>query len=227
MADLLQYHPKQNLRILVFALNDFSLVKEFETDAGNMVHFGNAWQELNDNNDDTIVMDAMYIDNFDANETLKDVFNQEHAGGGEYRRYHLNMSNSKVSYTKLTDNLSEFPTYNRKFTGNKTQYGYSAVSFDNGADTFFNAIQRVSEDKASNQLRVLPKGLYGSEPLFINTGDKEEQGYILELVYNGIIHKSELHILDPMDLERAYAVIKMDHHIPHQFHGNFVGKVFV
>ena len=226
MADLLTYHPQQPMRMLVFSLHDFSLVRELSTEAGNLVHLGNAWQTSNAEQQPCILMDAMYLDNFDANETIKDVYRQQHAGGGEYRRYCLNMDTLEVSFSKLSEHLSEFPTYNRHFTGIKSELGFSAVSFANGADTFFNAIQRI--DPQGNQLKVLPKGYYGSEPLFVATNAlNERQGYVLELVYNAHAHQSELHILNPMDLEQAYAVIKLSHHIPHQFHGNFVATVFV
>jgi len=57
-------------------------------------------------------------------------------------------------------------------------------------------------------------------------GDSEDDGYVLEVVYNGFDHISELLILDAKRLSDCRAKLTLRHHLPHQFHGLFVAETF-
>ena len=91
----------------------------------------------------------------------------------------------------------------------------------------FNAIQRLTQD-GDAKLLTLPPGLYGSEPMFAPRAEAraEGDGDVLEVVYDGYKHRSELQILDAESFEPR-AVLALKHHVPHQFHGHFTSDVFV
>jgi len=221
LADQASYNPNRPMKILIVSLDDFSKVCEVETEPGATIHFGNAWQT-----GDELFVDVMVQDNFDANDMLRDVFNSEKFGGGEYRRYQIDLNRKTAVHSKVCDTESEFPTFDTRYTGLLNRQTYSAVSVDNGHNSFFNGIQRVSHDGEVELLELSP-GYFGSEPLFApGSGSRDEgDGYILELVYNAHAHRSELVILSGNSLHTEVARLILKHHIPHQFHGFFATEV--
>ena len=223
ISDQIKFDPAIPLKVIVVDLDNFEIVKTFESDPGAMIHFGNSFQE-----GDEIIVDGMFADNFEANNTLNDVFNPDNRfGGGQYLRYRLNMVTGTLTSEKVTEVESEFPTFNNDFLGKRNEVNYTACSVDNGADSFFNAIQRITFD-GDAQLITLPPGYYGSEPMFAPATDatSEGDGYVLEVVYNAYDHMSELQIYPANDLNNQVCNLKLKHHVPHQFHGFFSRDVF-
>ncbi len=69
---------------------------------------------------------------------------------------------------------------------------------------------------------------YGSEPLFapVKNSQREDDGYILEVVYDGFEHMSELQVYRADNITDQVGKLKLKHPIPHQFHGYFTPEVF-
>ncbi len=224
ISDQIKFDGSIPLKAVVVDLETFETVKTFETTPGSVIHFGNAFDQ-----GDEIIVDGMFTDNFEANDTLGDVFNPEgRFGGGQYVRFIMNIKNGTIRQEKITEVESEFPTFNPTQAGKKHGVTYTATSIYNGANSFFNGIQRVSYDGES-QLATLPPGYYGSEPMFAASDNPqaEDDGYILEVAYNGFTHKSELQIFRADNLDDMVCNLKLKHHVPHQFHGHFTHDVFI
>lgn len=142
ISDQVNFDSSIAMKILVLDLEDFSLVRSFETDPGAIIHFGNAFES-----GDELIVDGMYQDNFEANETLSDVFNPEgRFGGGYYQRYTMNLKTGDLRSERVVETESEFPTINPRVAGQRHQFTYTACSIDNGADSFFNGIAKVDFD---------------------------------------------------------------------------------
>jgi all-trans-8'-apo-beta-carotenal 15,15'-oxygenase len=219
ISDLVGFDDGLPMKVVVVDLETLNVVRQFETDAGAIIHFGNAFEE-----GDEIVVDGMFAGEFEANGTLSDVFNPDAKfGGGTYNRYRLNMKTGTLSAERVTEVESEFPTFNPRYAGKRQAYTYTACSIPNGADSFFNGFQKIDYEGNSN-LVALPPGCYGSEPIFApRDGAKaEDDGYLLEVVYNGHEHRSELHIVRAEDPTDQVSRLHLRHHLPHQFHGIFV-----
>ncbi len=224
ISDNIAFDGAQPMRIVVVDLDTFAVVREFETAPGAIIHFGNAFES-----GDEIIVDGMFADSFEANATLKDVFNPSgRFGGGAYHRYTLNLATGQLGCESISDRESEFPTFNPSVVGQRHEACYTACSIDNGANSFFNAFQKVSYDGAST-LVTLPLGQYGSEPLFAAARDaqREDDGYVLEVVYDAFDHLSELQIFRAQDVTYRVCTLRLRHHVPHQFHGHFTPEVFV
>jgi all-trans-8'-apo-beta-carotenal 15,15'-oxygenase len=222
ISDRIGFDHGLPMKVVVVDLDTFETVREFETDPGAIIHFGNAFEE-----GDEVIVDGMYAGDFDANQTLGDVFNPDgRFGGGTYNRYRLNLKSGAVACERLVDVESEFPTFNPLVAGRKHEACYTACSVDNGANSFFNGIQKVSFEGEST-LVTLPPGYYGSEPMFAPATDakKEDDGYVLEVVYNAFEHRSELQILRADDVTEMVGRLHLTHHLPHQFHGFFSTEV--
>ena len=223
ISDGINYDPSINMQILVVDLDTLEVAQQFETEHGAIIHTGNAYQK-----GDEIVVDGMFQQGFEANKTLVDVFNPKgRFGGGFFNRYFLNMASGQLRTERVCDVECEFPTFNTRLTGQPSSVCYTACSIDNGANGFFNAIQRVDDTNANNVLTLTP-GYYGSEPLFVPaTGStREDDGYLLEVVYNAYEHKSELQILRADNINDMVCRLPLHHHLPHQFHGYFTPEVF-
>ncbi len=224
IADNVQFDETVPMQVVVVDLDTLTEVKRFETDPGAIIHFGNAFEE-----GDEVIVDGMFADNFEANSTLTDVFNPDgRFNGGQYYRYHMNMVTGDLRAEKVTEVESEFPTFNTSYGGSRNAVNYTACSVDNGANSFFNAIQRITFDGDATVV-TLPPGYYGSEPLFAPKVDakKEDDGYLLEVVYNGFDHISELQIYRADDVQDRVCSMRLNHHVPHQFHGFFTPQVFM
>ena len=223
ISDQVTFDESIPMQIVVVDLDTLTEVKRFETDPGAIIHFGNAFEE-----GDELIIDGMFQDNFGANETLQDVFNPDgRFGGGWYMRYFLNMKTGELKSEQVMETECEFPTFNTAFTGSRNEVTYTACSVDNGANSFFNGISRVTRDGDATVV-ALPPGCYGSEPVFVPkiNATKEDDGYLMEVVYNGFEHKSELQIYRADDVNDQVCSLKLKHHVPHQFHGFYTPEVF-
>lgn len=223
IADQVKFDPSVPMEVVVCDLDTLQEVRRFQAPPGAIIHFGNAFER-----GDEIVVDGMFAGDFEANETLRDVFNPDgRFGGGTYMRYFLGMADGRMRSERVCETESEFPTFNTSYTGRQHQVCYTACSVDNGANSFFNAIQRVDFDGEAT-LVVLPPGYYGSEPLFAPArgATREDDGYLLEVVYNAFEHLSELQIYRADDVTDQVCCLKLKHHVPHQFHGFFTPEVF-
>lgn len=222
ISDQVTFDESIAMQIVVVDLDTLTEVRRFETDPGAIIHFGNAFED-----GDEIVIDGMYQENFEANETLSDIFNPDgRFGGGFYRRYHLNMKTGALRSEQVTDTESEFPTFNTQFAGTRHSVTYTACSVNNGANSFFNAISRITFD-GDTEVVTLPPGHYGSEPLFVPPKDakQEDDGYLMEVVYDGFNHLSELQIYRADDITDKVCTLKLKHHLPHQFHGFYAPEL--
>jgi carotenoid cleavage dioxygenase-like enzyme len=175
-----------------------------------------------------IVLDAMHSDNFEANESLSDIFNAKRLRGGEFRRYRIDMAKGSLSYEVMSPTNSEFPTFNLARACVRHEATYSACSVENGNDSFFNGIQRVGFD-GEIQLNTLDPGSFGSEPLFAPSkgSDSDDDGYLLEVVYDAHEHSSSLMVFPARDISEPVAILRLRHHLPHQFHGFWHDKVLL
>jgi len=223
ISDQVTFDPQIPMQVVVVDLDTLEEVKRFQTDPGAMIHFGNAFDR-----GDEIVIDGMYASDFEANDTLTDVFNPDgRFNGGTYYRYTLNMATGKLAAEPVCAVESEFPTFNTAYTGKQHGVTYTACSINNGANSFFNAIQRITYD-GDGEVVELPKGTYGSEPLFApaQNAKAEDDGYVLEVVYDGWTHKSELQVYRADNIHEHCCTLRLKHHIPHQFHGHFTTELF-
>jgi all-trans-8'-apo-beta-carotenal 15,15'-oxygenase len=223
MADSVRFDPLAAMQVIVVDLHTFEVVLRSQTQAGAAVHFGNAWEDQQ-----AFHVDAMFIDNFDANEQLKNMWGAERIGGGEFLRYRIEKASGLVSAQVACAVECEFPHWDSRKTGVEHSVTYAAAVIPNGDDSFFNAIIKVRAGSGNIQLQKLPAGYFSSEPVFAPrpSGDAEDDGVLLSVVYNANSQLSELWLLDAADISQVLAKVLLPHHIPHQFHGFFTPQLF-
>ncbi|MDG2029357.1 MAG: carotenoid oxygenase family protein [Acidimicrobiales bacterium] len=223
IAEGVDFDENQPMQIALVDLDTMQEVRRIETEPGAIVHFGNAYEE-----GDEVVVDAMWADQFEANEALSDIFNAEALKGGEWRRYRINAATGALSFEVLSDVNSEFPSFDQRQACRPHELTFAAASVENGSDSFFNGFHRANSN-GDIQLHTLEPGFYGSEPLYAPSteSEREEDGYILEVVYDGFAHRSSLVIFRAADISEPIASLPLRHHLPHQFHGFWNNEVLL
>ncbi len=158
---------------------------------------------------------------------MKDIWNADGLGGGRYLRYTIEKSSGAVSTKQLCDVECEFPQWDNRKTGSRHQLAYVAA-VKPGDDSFFNAVMKVNVESGNTQLMKFPAGYFASEPMFVSRpgGEAEDDGVLLDVVYNAHSEKSELRVLDAANISHVMAKVILPHHIPHQFHGFFTPELF-
>ena len=104
----------------------------------------------------------------------------------------------------------------------------NSTNFESNALDILSLINKSFNSLINLIFSLLVKSFKVTEPLFVPAVDarQEDDGYILEVVYNAFDHKSELQIYRADDIENQVCNLKLKHHVPHQFHGFFTPEVF-
>ncbi|KAB1199148.1 9-cis-epoxycarotenoid dioxygenase NCED1, chloroplastic [Morella rubra] len=112
---------------------------------------------------------------------------------------------------------------NRNMLGRKTQFAYLALAEP------WPKVSGISKvDLLTGEVRkvMYGDGRFGGEPLFLPrspNSEKEDDGYILAFVHDEKEWKSELQIINAMNMELE-ATVKLPSRVPYGFHGTFINS---
>ncbi|KAK8698368.1 hypothetical protein V6N13_114490 [Hibiscus sabdariffa] len=111
---------------------------------------------------------------------------------------------------------------NRNLLGRKTRFAYLAL-----AEPWPKVSGFAKVDLSTGEVNKYIYGdqRYGGEPLFfpLNPSENEDDGYILAFVHDEKTWKSELQIVNAMDL-KLEARVKLPSRVPYGFHGTFISS---
>jgi all-trans-8'-apo-beta-carotenal 15,15'-oxygenase len=91
------------------------------------------------------------------------------------------------------------------------------------------ALLKLDLTTGNRQLWSAAPAGYVSEPIFVPHPDasREDEGWVLALVYDSSRHRSDVVILDGRDFEKEpIARLHLKHHIPYGLHGSWTPTVF-
>ncbi|MBC7173656.1 MAG: carotenoid oxygenase family protein, partial [Polyangiaceae bacterium] len=140
--------------------------------------------------------------------------------GGMLWRYRLDLDRGSVRDERLPGHSKvEFPQWDLRLSGVKSDVTWANVILDNETPGFFNGIERVQESTGDVKIRDLGPGRFTSEAMFVpgGPGVPKEQGFLACAVYDAARAKSEVVLLDAQTLEDV-AAVPLRNHIPHGFH---------
>ncbi|KAL4303093.1 hypothetical protein GQ457_10G016020 [Hibiscus cannabinus] len=111
---------------------------------------------------------------------------------------------------------------NRNLLGRKTRFAYLAL-----AEPWPKVSGFAKVDLSTGEVNkyIYGEQRYGGEPLFfpLNPSENEDDGYILAFVHDEKTWKSELQIVNAMDL-KLEARVKLPSRVPYGFHGTFISS---
>ncbi|KAJ9183085.1 hypothetical protein P3X46_006995 [Hevea brasiliensis] len=205
--------------ILEKKANDASKIRWIEAPDCFCFHLWNAWEEPE--TDEVVVIgscmtppDSIFNE---CDENLKSVLSE----------IRLNLKTGKSTRRPIisaTEQVNlEAGMVNRYLLGRKTQFAYLAL-----AEPWPKVSGFAKADLSTGEVHKYIYGdhKYGGEPLFLpsdpnsNSG-KEDSGYILCFVHDEKEWKSELQIVNAMNLQLE-ATVKLPSRVPYGFHGTFI-----
>ena len=220
------WRPELGMKIYVVRTSDFEVEKVFTVDTPFVaIHFSNAWET----EDGKIEVDLTRFEDFSVNEHLRDVFHSSGAGfGGTFWRYSLNLKSGSLNAKVYQDALSgEFPQWDYRYSCQPSKIMYAACGMTN-TSTFFDGVQRIDLETGSVISHALGEGRYTSEAMHVSPRDVDEnrEGWLVSVVYDATVHRSEVVIFDARTLEEV-AVVPLRNHVPFGFHCGYSPKSFI
>ncbi|MDB9321819.1 carotenoid oxygenase family protein [Nodularia spumigena CS-588/02] len=224
-GECIKFQPNQPTQIIVIPRHTQTGIKILETQAGFVFHHANAFEV-----DNEIVIDSICYETLPEVEPESDFrqVNFEAISPGQLWRFHVNLENGKLYSQIIESRCCEFPSINPELVGRDYQYLYIGAAHGETGNAPLQALLKIDLKSGERQLwSAAPRGFIG-EPIFVPRPDakKEDDGWVLSLVYDATHHRSGLVILDASDFNKgAVAKLHLQHHIPYGLHGNFTTEI--
>ncbi|WP_341525437.1 carotenoid oxygenase family protein [Nostoc sp. UHCC 0302] len=228
-GECIKFQPNQPTRIIIIPRTpekEQTGVRILETQSGFVFHHINAFE----------VKDEIFIDSI-CYESLPEVepesdFRQvdfEALTPGQLWRFNLNLKDGIVKQELIEKRCCEFPTIHPANVGRPYRYSYIGAAHAETGNAPLQALLKMDLESGERQIwSAAPLGFMG-EPVFVPRpgSQKEDDGWVLALVYDAAHHRSDVVILDASDFSKgAIARLHLKHHIPYGLHGSFTSKVF-
>ena len=141
---------------------------------------------------------------------------------GILHRCRLDLSRESVQTERISERTCEFAMVNPERQGLSARYAWMAVAERETGNDPLQAIQKLDLDSgATHTWSAAPRG-FVSEPLMVRRpgAEAEDDGWVLDLVWNGARAASDLVILNARDLSEV-AVLELPLAVPHGLHGSW------
>lgn len=138
-------------------------------------------------------------------------------------KYVFNMKTGTVSESPLDDAPAEFPRINDSLAMQSTRYGYTGT----GKGDFFTGMHKYDLVSGGKQIHQFGAGRFGGEAVFVARpgAQSEDDGWLLNFVYDKAENKSELIIIAAQDFTaRPVARVLLPVRVPYGFHGAWVPR---
>ena len=186
---------------------------------GFVFHHLNAWEQEGD-----VVVESIYYSDFPAIGPEMDftAVDFDLIPEGLLEQCRINLGSGTVQTTRLSERCCEFAMVNPEKEGLPCRYAWMAAAAREQGNDPLQVIKKL--DLANGERHVWSAGPQGfvSEPLMVPApgATAEDEGWVLELVWNGARQGSDLVILDAQDLTEV-ALIELPLAIPHGLHGSW------
>lgn len=234
-AQCIRFNPQQPTRIWLLP-RDGGTPRCFTMPACFVFHHANAYEEGSQ-----ITIDSIAYDHFPSPDPAMDFRDVDFAAlpPSQLWRIQINLEDECVRHDCLDPRCCEFPTLHPHWVGQPYRYVYMAAGHDPVENAPLQALLRRDLATGEEQLwSAAPKG-FVSEPVFVPKGlkaadpiwaapGKEEDGWLLQVVYDANDEKSHLLIFDAAQIGAGpVARLSLRHHIPYGLHGTFTPQVFI
>lgn len=210
---LFQWKPSLGSRLFVIPIDDVQATKTFELEPFWVWHFANAFEEAGGPSIDFCRSSRLVMDDMD-------LVVQE--GEAPYlTRLHLDLASGRLSEDRISDLPCDMPQVHPRVAGGR--YGSVFVQSERlEGGQRHRGVSRIEIPSGRHAEWVFPAGHIPGEPVFVARGEAEDDGWILDLVFDPTRETSYLAILDGQRLEEGpLATAHFDQTIPLTFHGAF------
>ena len=221
------FNPKQSTKIILVSRHGNHDLEILETESFFGFHHGNAWEK-----DGKIYLESICSHSFPKKQQAE--LNLEEIDfnlfpKSELWEFELNLAKKTVTRRNIEERGCEFPSVNPIWIGKEHRYLYMSVCNSPTENGPLQAILKLDKESGEKQLWSAGSRGFPSEPIFVPSpnGIKEDDGWLISLVYDAATHRSYVIILDAQNLNKVIAKLHLEHHIPHGFHGSWTSKVFI
>ena len=189
---------------------------------GFVFHHVNAYEK-----DTNIILDSIFYDDFPSvgpDENFRDIDFDKYPEGN-LKRSIIDLKGGTSKLETLSSQCCEFATVNPKLLGLKASYSWMACTDKKIGNAPLQAIKKINLiTKEEISWSAAPSG-FVSEPIMVpsQSSNKEDEGYLFILLWNGSRRGSDLVLLDAKDLKEL-AIYELPISIPHGLHGSWVNN---
>ncbi|HEY9691693.1 MAG TPA: carotenoid oxygenase family protein [Oculatellaceae cyanobacterium] len=222
-SDAAKWKPQLGTQVLVFDKNTLTLVSRGETDPWFQWHFGNGYVDSSG----SIILDIARYEDFQTNQFLKEVATGKTTTTAKGTLWQVNLNPQTGKVTKMQEVLDrgcDFPVVSPREVGQANRYTYLSVHRQNVdiSKEVLSAIARFDSKTDTLCEAQIGENCYASEPIYAIDAYNPDQGWILTVVYDGNIHKSEVWIMNSDRLnESPVCKLQLPSVIPLGFHGTW------
>ena len=190
-----------------------------EAPDGFVFHHLNAYED-----GDHVVVDSIVYDDFPSIGPDDD-FAQvdfDSVPEGILHRCRLDLSRESVQTERITERTCEFAMVNPSQQGRSARFAWMAVAEREIGNDPLQAIQKLDLSTGTAKTwSAAPRG-FVSEPLMVRRpgAEREDDGWVMDLVWNGARAASDLVILSADELAEL-AVLELPLAVPHGLHGSW------
>ncbi|MEM9265073.1 MAG: carotenoid oxygenase family protein [Cyanobacteria bacterium P01_F01_bin.13] len=220
-AECIQFNAKQPTRALIIPRDGTSPIQTIDLQPCFVFHHANAFEA-----DGKLYLDSVCYQEFPdlkgAENYLEADFNR--IPEGQLWRFELDLARASSQATCLLERGCEFPDLNPNHVGRPYRYLYIGVAHCPQGNAPLQALLKRDLATGNDEIwSFAPRGFAG-EPIFVPRpqGNAEDDGWVLNLLYNAERRCSDLAILDAQHISKGpVATLKLPHHVPYGLHGNF------
>ena len=145
---------------------------------------------------------------------------QDYDAGSQLVRWTINAESGTVESSLLSNISQDFPRINEDYECYKHRFGYSV---EQGGKHGYMGLLKIDLEFGATEYHDVGENNAASEPVFVSTGEQEDEGYMLSVVFNDSNELSEVRIIDAQNFSSVpLAIIKLNTRVPFGFHGNFI-----
>lgn len=222
----IDFNPHEKTKIILIPRDGKSAVKIIETEPCFVFHHANAWEENGE-----IFIDSVCYDSFpsvDPDGDFREV-DFDTVPAGQLWRFQVNLETETVQHQVIETRCCEFPVLHPEQVGRPYRYLYIGTAHAPEGNAPLQAVLKLDFKTQTQQIwSAAPRGFAG-EPVFVPRpgGSREDEGWLLLLMYDAAHHRSDLVILDAEDLTQGpTARLHLKHHVPYGLHGSFTPEWF-
>ncbi len=220
-GECVQFNPEKTSQIILIPRGEGE-IKKIPVQAGFVFHHSNAFEENGKIILDSICYNSLPQVNPDLDFRVTD-FDQ--LDPGQLWRFTIDPATEKVEKKLMVSRCCEFPVIHPQNVGRPYRYVYMGAAHEAVGNAPLQAIIKVDLVNNSETIRSFAPDSFAGEPIFVPRPNAvaEDDGWLLCLIYNSVLHRSQLVILDAQDIAQpAIATLNLKHHIPYPLHGSWV-----
>lgn len=225
-CDALSWQPEKGTEIIVVDRTTLEVVSRSETEPWYQWHFGNGGELA----DGSIAFDFVRYADFQTNQFLREVAtgHTETLAKGTLWQLRLEpKSGAVLALEVVVDRGCEFPTVQPEQVGEPSRYTYLSLHRRDAVlqHELFGTIARFDYQTATLTEADLGTNRYPSEPIYAPDAIHADQGWLLTVVYDADLDRSEAWIFDSDRLDdEPVCKLALPHVVPPGFHGTWSGE---